>query len=150
VRKGCPARSADATAALAAYAGLKIERHGKESFAADVLFGHFESIRLEGEAELGSQDLDDFRHSSRCWTCWPPRPRMSSQWCVHPRELWNLREKKPEALDLGQLVSQIEALEKAQDALIPIVPEAARELIARRLRQMIEIARAVKKEQARG
>jgi hypothetical protein len=146
VQEGCSSRKLDGVAALSAYGVLGIQKHSKESLVADVLFGHFENVRLEGEAKLGDQNLDDFRHKSRCWTCWPPQPRMSSQWCVHPRELWTLLEKQPKALTRAQLLAQIDAIEKKKDGLLSAAPAAARDLIGRRLWHLLEIARELNGE----
>ncbi|MCA1826846.1 MAG: hypothetical protein LC689_07890 [Myxococcales bacterium] len=145
VQEGCQVRKLDAAAALGAYRALGIDRHSKNSFAADVLFGHFENVRLEGEAKLGENDLDDFRHKSRCWTCWPPQPRLSSQWCIHPREFWDLLEKQPTALTREQLVAQIEAIGRKKAALLEATPATARELIARRLVDLFEFAEDLRK-----
>ena len=146
VQEGCAARKADAASAKKAYQLLGIDRHSKASFVADVLFGHFENARLAGEAKLGEKDLDDFRHTSRCWTCWPPQPRLSAQWCIHPRELWKLREPDPKALDLAAIAGQIRALERLQGAVLDAAPETARPLLERRLAQLTEIARAVERK----
>lgn len=141
VQKGCGTRRSDVKAALAAYRVLGLDKHSKASFAADVLFGHFENVRLVGEAPLDEQD--DFRHKTRCWICWPPRPRSASQWCIHPHQLWTLREPHRDQLRLADLAEQILSIEKARTSLLSQVPKWAGEMITRRLANLVAIAYAV-------
>ncbi len=142
VQAGCKARAADEAAALNVYALLGLDRHSRKSFAIDVLIGSFENVRLEGEAPLGEGKLDNFRHLTHCWTCWPPKPRCAEQWCIHPLELWKLREARPAALSFEDVVAQIRAIESKQDRLMALVPKAAAALVGRRLANLIRVAQA--------
>ena len=140
VQSGCKARAADEASALKFYKLLGIDKHSRNSFAADVLIGSFENVRLQGETALDK--LDNFRHLTHCWTCWPPRPRCAEQWCVHPRELWKLRDATPGALEIGDIAEQVRAIEKARTSLLAVVPEAAAALVGRRLANLIRIAQS--------
>jgi hypothetical protein len=148
VQTGCRGRAADEAAALRFYKLLGIDKHSRKSFAADVLIGSFENVRLASEAPLGNDKLDNFRHLTHCWTCWTPRPRCADQWCVHPRELWKLREAAPDVLDIGEIADQIGAIEKARTSLMAVVPEAAAAIVARRLNNMIKIAQSAARGRA--
>ncbi|HUJ27667.1 MAG TPA: hypothetical protein VLW85_16700 [Myxococcales bacterium] len=146
VRAGCKARAADENAAARVYRLLGIDKHSRKSFVADVLIGSFENARLDGEGPIGERD--DFRHLARCWTCSPPRPRCADQWCVHPRELWTLREAAAGALDLDAIAAQIRGIEKVQSRLLELVPAAAAILVERRLRNLIAVAQSAARGRA--
>ena len=141
VRKECSGRGADVATARKAYQVLGIDRHNRDTFAADVLLGSFEAVRFSGEAEIG--DDDNLRHLTRCWTCSPPRPSSAKQWCVHPREIWKLREGKPDAPDIRTVADQIRVLEQMREPLLKAVSTPARGMGQRRLQNMIDIASEV-------
>lgn len=150
VQAGCKTRAEDEAAALQIYRTLGLDKHSRKSFAADVLIGSFENVRLTGEVALGNDKLDNFRHLTHCWTCWPPHPRCAEQWCVHPREVWSLREATPGAIDLAEIARQIRAIEKVKRAVLDAVPKAASEIVGRRLRNLIEIAAAAEEGERHG